>query len=357
MDDEIQVPDTRPPQTVHGPQWLCDVYQAICHEINRLDRVIAEMQLNHEDPERNAPGLCKAYNMLLRQQHLIFDQQADALATAQRQDFMQFKTASNQFAEEIRLAIKYSEMSADARTQDARREMLKHISSLAQHNADQFSRVEAWAKQQELARKRLEDQMAEREASNQKMVDQFRRDMEVWKDQAHATKVAQEMAVKERNRFGRMAATLEREALKLGEDVRRLMKSGKEMFAQELKDLRKLLRKTAKTAKSASHRDRPESPLAPPPPPPSPGPRPRGDHSRGSPSASSSSSSSSDSDDSSRDGTLEILLRHRRQARMSKRKGFLVMEDLGDVQRSQKEKKLQIPKPDAYNGSIDANHT
>ena len=42
---------------------------------------------------------------------------------------------------------------------------------------------------------------------------------------------------------------------------------------------------------------------------------------------------------------------------MSKRKGFLVLEDLGDVQRSQKEKKLQIPKPDAYDGSIDANPT
>ena len=33
------------------------------------------------------------------------------------------------------------------------------------------------------------------------------------------------------------------------------------------------------------------------------------------------------------------------------------MEDLGDVQRTQKEKKLQIPKPDAYDGSIDANPT
>ena len=33
------------------------------------------------------------------------------------------------------------------------------------------------------------------------------------------------------------------------------------------------------------------------------------------------------------------------------------MEDLGDVQRSQKEKKLQIPKPDTYDGSIDANPT
>ena len=55
--------------------------------------------------------------------------------------------------------------------------MLKHVRTLAQHNADQFSRMEAWAKEQELARKRLEDQMAKREASNGKMVDQFRRDM------------------------------------------------------------------------------------------------------------------------------------------------------------------------------------
>ena len=57
---------------------------------------------------------------------------------AQRQYFMQFETASTQFAEEVRLAIKYSEMSADseARTQDAGCETLKNVSSLAQHNAD-----------------------------------------------------------------------------------------------------------------------------------------------------------------------------------------------------------------------------
>ena len=45
--------------------------------------------------------------------------------------------------------------------------------------------------------------------------------------------MAQVIAVKERKRFRRMAANLEREALKLGEDVQRLMKSGKEMSAQE----------------------------------------------------------------------------------------------------------------------------
>ena len=261
---------------------------------------------------------------------------------------MQFETAFTQFAEEVRLAIKYSEMTAEARGQDTGKEMLKHVSTSAQHNADQFSRVEAWAKEQELARKRFEDQMAERKASNRKMVDQFRRDMEVWKEQAAATKPAQEMALQERNRFSARARRLEREALRLGEDVQRMMKSGKEMSAQELKDLRKLLRKTAKTAKSASHRDRPESPpaplpppppppppgsehevvpppppppppgskqeeVAPPPlPPPPPGPKPRGERSRGSLSDSLDfSSSSDDSDWSSGDGTLESLLRHR----------------------------------------------
>ena len=305
---------------------------------------------------------------------------------------MQFEIASTQFAEEVRLAIKYSEMTAEARVQDAGKELRKDVSTLAQHNADQFSRVKAWAKEQEMARKRLEDQMVEREASNGKMVDQFMRDMEVWKEQEAATKRAREAALQERNRFSARARRLEREALRLGEDVQRMMKSGKEMSAQEWKDLRKLLRKTAKTAKSTSHRDRPESPPVPPPlpppppppgseheevppppppptpgsqqeevapprpPPPPPGPKPRGDHSRVSLSDSSKSSSSSDNSDwSYGNGTLESLLQHRQQETMRKKKGFLVTEDLGAVQRSQKEKKLQISKPDGNDGSIDAN--
>ena len=82
LDDEIQIPNAPPPRIVHSPQLLHDTYMSICHEINRLDRVISEIQLAHEDPTRTAPGLFKSYNMLLRQQHLLFDQQADALATA-----------------------------------------------------------------------------------------------------------------------------------------------------------------------------------------------------------------------------------------------------------------------------------
>ena len=258
------------PRTVHNTQWLRDAYLSICHAINRLDRVITAMQDVREDPKHNAPGLCKTYNILLWQEQLLFDQQAEALSTAQRHDFMQFEMASTQFAEEIRLAIKCSEIASEARAQDAGKEMLKHVCTLAQYNTAQFSRVEAWVKEQELARKRLEDQMAEREAGNGKMGDQFRRDMEVWKDQAATTKTVQEMALHKVNRFCARARRLEREALRLGEDVQKMMKSGKEMSAQELKDVRKLLKMTAKTAKSASHHDCPESPPAPPPPPPSP---------------------------------------------------------------------------------------
>ena len=139
LEDDLQMEEAPPPRTLHGPQWLRDAYLSICHEIHHLDGIIAAMQDAREDPERNAPGQCKAYNMLLRQQHLFFDQQAEALSTAQRQDFMQFETLSTQFAEEVRLVIKYSEMTAEARAQDAGKEMIKHVSTLAQYNADQFS--------------------------------------------------------------------------------------------------------------------------------------------------------------------------------------------------------------------------
>ena len=106
-----------PPRMLHGPQWLRDAYLSICHEINHLDGIITAMQDARQDPEGNAPGLCKVYNMLLRQEHCLFNQQAEALSTAQRQDFMQFKMASTQFrvAEEVQLAIKYFEMTAEAR--------------------------------------------------------------------------------------------------------------------------------------------------------------------------------------------------------------------------------------------------
>ena len=35
----------------------------------------------------------------------------------------------------------------------------------------------------------------------------------------------------------------------------------------------------------------------------------------------------------------------------------MMMEDLADVERDKREKKFQIPKPDAYDGSVESNPT
>ena len=43
LEDDLQMEDAPAPRTVYGPQWLRDAYLSICHEINRLDRVITTM--------------------------------------------------------------------------------------------------------------------------------------------------------------------------------------------------------------------------------------------------------------------------------------------------------------------------
>ena len=71
--------------------------------------------------------------------------------------------------------------------------------------------------------------------------------------------------------------------------------------------------------------------------------------------SSSSSSSSCDRDDTG-DVTIKSLLRHRRQERLRKKgKEAFLMEGLGDVERDKKVKKLQILKPDAYDGFVEYN--
>ena len=67
LEDDLQMEEAPPPRSVHGPQWLRDAYLSICQEINGLDGVSTAMRDIHEDPVGNAPGLCKAYNMFLRQ--------------------------------------------------------------------------------------------------------------------------------------------------------------------------------------------------------------------------------------------------------------------------------------------------
>ena len=226
--------------------------------------------------------------------------------------------------------------------------------------------------------------------------------MVAWKNEAEKMNAVWGEAAQERRVFQAKGLRLECEALALGDEVRSALKKGKTLLSAELKGVQKLLKKTAGTAKSASSRGEPgetpapppEAPPPAPPPPPlppeqtgqapeapqrppgteAPGPGPerrkekeggpsekplRGDRANQDPSDSSSSSSSSSSDsDYTGDGTIESLLRHRRQERLRKKgKGVFMMEDLADVERDKKEKKLQIPKPDAYDGSVESNLT
>ena len=226
--------------------------------------------------------------------------------------------------------------------------------------------------------------------------------MVTWKDLAEKMNVVRGEAAQERRVFQAKALRLERKALALGDKVRSALTKGKTLSSAELKGVQKLLKKTTRTAKSVSARGEPEETPAPPPeaPPPPPPPLPpppeqtgqatkppqlppgtevpEGGHEKrkvkeGGPpkkppqgggaaqasdpsdSSSSSSSSSSDSDDT-RDSDIESMLRHQCQERLRKEgKGACMMEDLADVESDKKQKILQIPKPDAYDGLVKSN--
>ena len=170
------------------------------------------------------------------------------------------------------------------------------------------------------------------------------------------------------------------------------LKKGKSLTAAELRSVQKLLKKNVKTAKSASTRGEPEKESTPPPPPPAGSqegeapeemdaleevqtpvaglekgkmkegglrkkPPKKTAHASDPNDGSSLSSSSTDRDDTG-NGTIESLLHHRRQERLRKKgKEAFMMEDLGNVKRDKKEMKLQIPKPDANDVSVESNST
>ena len=170
------------------------------------------------------------------------------------------------------------------------------------------------------------------------------------------------------------------------------LKKGKSQTAAELRCVPRLLIKTMKTTESSSTRGEPEKETTPPPPPlpgsqegealeeteahdevqlPEAGQEKRKEKKGGPPKKppkktalasdpddnSTSSSCSSDCDDT-RDGTNAPLLRHRHQERLWKKgKEAFMMEDLGDVVPDKKKKKLQIPKYDEYNRSVESHPT
>ena len=51
---------------VNGPQWLSSIYVEICGEIDALAKVLQDLIDRNEDPIFVAPGVVRAYNLLLQ---------------------------------------------------------------------------------------------------------------------------------------------------------------------------------------------------------------------------------------------------------------------------------------------------
>ena len=108
-----------------------------------------------QEPNHFAPGIVAAYHTLLKQQNSVFEQQSDELQSAGHLDYVQFEAASNQFAEETRMALEYVCKSATDRANQVGKEVLQNVNYLAVHNTKQFEKVEMWAKQEVWERSRL----------------------------------------------------------------------------------------------------------------------------------------------------------------------------------------------------------
>src|SRR6266699_6333922 len=91
-----------------------------------MGNVIRTLQDQQQDPHAVAPGLVRAYNMLLLQQNQLFAEQTDALSQAQRNEFFRLEQASIQFASETKLALEFVKMTAEQRLTDQGKQMQAH---------------------------------------------------------------------------------------------------------------------------------------------------------------------------------------------------------------------------------------
>src|SRR5436853_5944750 len=98
---------------VNGPQWLSGVYASLCGEIDALAKVRQDLIDCNEDPIFVAPGVVRAYNLLLQNQNALYEQQYTNFQRVYHVDLPRFKAASTQFTLKVFVAIQYAEMSAE----------------------------------------------------------------------------------------------------------------------------------------------------------------------------------------------------------------------------------------------------
>ena len=172
IDCDLQNPQTR---SVDAPLWLSELFTSIRDELDQLGWVIQVLMNEHQNPQTVVPGLVKAYNMLLQNQHALFAMQE--LQLAQRHDYFRFEAASKQFASEVQLALQYAELSAEQRAQEQGKSILSHVDIMASHNANQFAIIEAWAAKEEAVRKKYEEEQAKRQQEAENKEAKYNREL------------------------------------------------------------------------------------------------------------------------------------------------------------------------------------
>ena len=102
LDDDQEMMDDAPVRKVNAPLWLSNMYGNICSQITEMGNVIQSLKDQQQDPQHVSPGIVRAYNLLLEQQHQLYDTQTQTLTRAQRHDFARYEQASIQFASETK---------------------------------------------------------------------------------------------------------------------------------------------------------------------------------------------------------------------------------------------------------------
>src|SRR5436853_4867572 len=102
LDDDQEMTDDAPVRKVIAPLWLSNMYGNICSQITEMGNVIQSLKDQQQDAQHVFPGIVRAYNLLLEQQHQLYDTQTQTLTRAQRHDFARYEQASIQFASETK---------------------------------------------------------------------------------------------------------------------------------------------------------------------------------------------------------------------------------------------------------------
>ena len=196
-DLEQPIPATR---KVNAPLWLSNMYSDLCGDIARLGNILQDLMNRHEDPDTVAPGVVRAYNLLLQNQNTLFDKQAEDLRVAQRNEYHRFATVTTQFATEMRMAIEYAALDAKGKAEENGQNLVRAMSTMAESNAAQFGRVELWAVEQEKRMQEMERKLSRKELKQDQQAQVMNLKLEkerlrrkVLKDSAKAT--AREKAV------------------------------------------------------------------------------------------------------------------------------------------------------------------